>query len=99
MSDAPETTHTTVDLQLIRDGSQVEVLPSDDTTEPPKLEENSEKKKRNKMRGRMNDSPDTQLSKTLSYLLRHGAAKEGLKMRSDGFVKINDLVRDSYRKP
>ncbi|EGG11975.1 uncharacterized protein MELLADRAFT_101818 [Melampsora larici-populina 98AG31] len=44
------------------------------------------------MRGRMNDSPDTQLSKTLSYLLRHGAAKEGLKMRSDGFVKINDLL-------
>ncbi|KAG0148610.1 hypothetical protein CROQUDRAFT_41101 [Cronartium quercuum f. sp. fusiforme G11] len=44
------------------------------------------------MRGRMNDSPDTQLSKTLSYLLRHGAVKEGLKIRSDGFIKMDDLM-------
>jgi 2'-phosphotransferase len=32
------------------------------------------------------------LSKTLSYLLRHGAHKEGLPIRSDGFVKINDVL-------
>lgn len=46
-----------------------------------------------KSRGRPNDSPDVQLSKTLSYILRHGAEKEGLKMRKDGFIKLDDLVR------
>jgi RNA:NAD 2'-phosphotransferase (TPT1/KptA family) len=32
------------------------------------------------------------ISKTLSYLLRHGAEKEGLEIRSDGFMNINTLV-------
>lgn len=43
-------------------------------------------------RGRPTDDPDTRWSKTLSYILRHGAAKEGLKLRSDGFVRVEDLV-------
>jgi len=33
-----------------------------------------------------------QLSKFLSYVLRHGAAKEGIEMGSDGYVKIDDLL-------
>lgn len=33
-----------------------------------------------------------QLSKTLSYLLRHGANKSGLNMRADGFILVADLV-------
>jgi len=41
--------------------------------------------------GRHND-PDVELSKTLSYILRHGAQREGLAIRSDGFVKLDDLV-------
>lgn len=32
-------------------------------------------------------------SKTISYILRHGALKEGLQMRPDGYVKVDDLVR------
>lgn len=44
-------------------------------------------------RGRPTDEPDTRWSKTLSYILRHGAAKEGLKLRSDGFVRVAELVR------
>lgn len=44
------------------------------------------------MRGRPDDSPDVQLSKTLSYILRHGAAKEGLTMRKDGFIRLDDIV-------
>lgn len=44
-------------------------------------------------RGRPTDDPDTRWSKTLSYILRHGAAKEGLTLRSDGFVRVEDLVR------
>jgi len=46
-----------------------------------------------KPRGSRTDSPEVQLSKTLSYLLRHGAEKEGLPIRSDGYVKVEDLVR------
>jgi 2'-phosphotransferase len=46
-----------------------------------------------KLRGHPRDSPDVQLSKTLSYLLRHGAEKEKLVMRADGYVRVSDLVR------
>ena len=44
-------------------------------------------------RGRPNDDPDVRHSKTLSYILRHGAAKEGLKLRPDGFIRVEELVR------
>ena len=43
-------------------------------------------------RQRREDPPDVKISKTLSYILRHGAAKEGLVMRSDGYIKVDDLV-------
>lgn len=43
-------------------------------------------------RGRPSDSPEVRISKTLSYILRHGAEKEGLKIRSDGYVRVTDLV-------
>lgn len=33
-----------------------------------------------------------QLSKALSYILRHGAAKEGLQM-TQGFIFVDDLLR------
>ena len=46
-----------------------------------------------KLRGQVRDSPDVRISKTLSWLLRHGAQGEGLKMRTDGYVKVDDLVR------
>lgn len=46
-----------------------------------------------KLRGLPKDSPAVRLSKTLSWLLRHGAQSEGLPMRADGFVKVTDLVR------
>jgi RNA:NAD 2'-phosphotransferase (TPT1/KptA family) len=36
------------------------------------------------------------VSKHLSYLLRHGAEKEGLPMRADGFVRVEDIVRSSH---
>ncbi|GAA5870646.1 hypothetical protein JCM3774_001713 [Rhodotorula dairenensis] len=44
-------------------------------------------------RGRPTDDPDTRWSKTLSYILRHGAAKEGLKLRPDGFVRVEELMK------
>lgn len=50
------------------------------------------KEKAPKTRGRREDTPEVRNSKTLSYILRHGAAKEGLKMRKDGFVRVDELV-------
>lgn len=44
------------------------------------------------LRGLPKDSPEVRLSKTLSWLLRHGAKSEGLFMRSDGYVRVNDIV-------
>jgi 2'-phosphotransferase len=41
---------------------------------------------------RPDDPPDVRTSKILAYILRHGAEKEGLAIRSDGFVKLNDVV-------
>jgi RNA:NAD 2'-phosphotransferase (TPT1/KptA family) len=38
---------------------------------------------------------EVQLSKLLSYLLRHGAIKEKLNISSDGFVAVNDIVSAS----
>ena len=45
------------------------------------------------LRGHPKDSPDVRLSKTISWILRHGAKSEGLYMRPDGYVRVNDLVR------
>jgi hypothetical protein len=43
-------------------------------------------------RGGRHTDPNVELSKTLSYILRHGAKNEGLAIRSDGYVKLDDLV-------
>lgn len=45
-----------------------------------------------KLRGLPKDSPEVRISKTLSYILRHGAEKEGLKLRTDGYTLVDDLV-------
>ncbi|KAJ9577363.1 hypothetical protein L9F63_006043, partial [Diploptera punctata] len=36
---------------------------------------------------------DTSISKTLSWLLRHGAVKEGLTIGSDGFVDVSEILQ------
>lgn len=41
---------------------------------------------------RKSSGHSVQLSKALSYILRHGAAKEGLEM-SEGFVFVDDLLK------
>jgi len=40
--------------------------------------------------------PDVRISKNLSYLLRHGAVKEGLNIDKAGFVKIDDILQLLY---
>lgn len=37
-------------------------------------------------------SEDVLISKALSYTLRHGAQKEGIKIRQDGYVRVDELV-------
>ena len=49
-----------------------------------------------KLRGFDKDPPEVRVSKTLSWLLRHGAQGEGLAMRKDGYVKVADLVCVSF---
>ncbi|CCM02592.1 uncharacterized protein FIBRA_04695 [Fibroporia radiculosa] len=44
-----------------------------------------------KLKGHPRDSPETRFSKTLSWILRHGAESEGLPMRADGYVRLTDL--------
>lgn len=47
---------------------------------------------RRQQHGRREETPDVRISKALSYILRHGAAKESLTMRPDGFVRVDELV-------
>ncbi|KAJ7109756.1 KptA family-domain-containing protein [Mycena crocata] len=51
-----------------------------------------------KLRGLPKDSPEVRVSKTLSWILRHGAKSEGLAMRPDGFVKVTDLLANPKLK-
>ncbi|XP_063280919.1 tRNA 2'-phosphotransferase 1 isoform X2 [Prinia subflava] len=44
-------------------------------------------------RRRREEDPGVRLSKALSYVLRHGAAAEGLPMGPDGFVEVGALLR------
>ena len=45
-----------------------------------------------KLRGRDQDSPEVRMSKTITWLLRHQAGNEGLVMRSDGYIRVADIV-------
>lgn len=47
------------------------------------------------MRGLPKDSIDVRISKTLSWILRHGAKEVGLAMRPDGYAEVTDLVSKS----
>ena len=46
--------------------------------------------------GRPADDRETQISKKLSYVLRHGAIKEGLEMDERGFVRVDDIVSRGF---
>ncbi|XP_048448174.1 tRNA 2'-phosphotransferase 1, partial [Rhincodon typus] len=48
---------------------------------------------RQRHRGRARQDPDIRLSKTLSYILRHGAAELGLVMGKDGFLDVEEVLR------
>ncbi|XP_058016079.1 tRNA 2'-phosphotransferase 1 [Ahaetulla prasina] len=50
-----------------------------------------ERKRKSRRRSRDQD-PDVRLSKALSYALRHGAENLGLRMSSDGFVDVGEIL-------
>ncbi|KAG8923431.1 hypothetical protein FRC01_012767 [Tulasnella sp. 417] len=58
----------------------------DESFEPSKSREKRGPK------SRANESREVTISKACSYILRHGAEKEGLSMRADGFIKVTDLL-------
>lgn len=43
-------------------------------------------------RGGQHNDPNVELSKSLSYILRHSAQREGLTIRTDGYVRLDELV-------
>ncbi|KAH8104042.1 KptA family-domain-containing protein [Cristinia sonorae] len=45
-----------------------------------------------KLRGIPGESEDKRMSKTLSWVLRHGSQSEKLFMRPDGFVRVQDIL-------
>lgn len=45
-----------------------------------------------KAQGRAAEPPDVQLSKALSYILRHGTQKEHLPVRADGYVRLDAVL-------
>ena len=42
--------------------------------------------------GNSNEPRDVQISKAMSWLLRHGAKGEGIKMDANGYINVSDLV-------
>jgi len=46
--------------------------------------------------GHGTDTKDVQISRNMSWLLRHGAKKQGLSMRPDGYVRVKDLVSSLF---
>jgi len=47
--------------------------------------------RRGKGRDRRPEDPLVKMSKKLSWILRHGAVKEGIPITSDGWVKLTDI--------
>ncbi|KAM0749586.1 putative tRNA 2'-phosphotransferase [Meredithblackwellia eburnea MCA 4105] len=73
--------------------SSTTVVAASSTSEPQQQQPKSAKAPRAARGGRPGDDETTRFSKTLSYILRHGAAKEFLKVRVDGFVKVDELLK------
>lgn len=51
-----------------------------------------------KHRGLPRDSPEVRLSKSVSWVLRHGARQEGLALRPDGYARVQDLVSGIHHR-
>jgi 2'-phosphotransferase len=64
-----------------------------DVTEQLKqADKNRKKGPSQKLRGNPRDEPRIRISKSLSWLLRHGANNAGMSMREDGYAQVSDVV-------
>jgi 2'-phosphotransferase len=86
----------TTELESVVGGLRIEKENDDvsSSSQPPKGTKSNQQRggRKGGGGGRGNDSPTTQLSKALSYILRHGTLKEGLKVRPDGYVPLDDVL-------
>ncbi|KAL4066146.1 KptA family-domain-containing protein [Scleroderma yunnanense] len=64
----------------------------------PETEPKTTKGSTLKQRGHPRDSPKVRLSKSLSWLLRHGAKNAGLQMRPDGYARVSDVLANAMFK-
>jgi 2'-phosphotransferase len=55
-------------------------------------DKNRKKGPSQKLRGSPRDEPRIRISKSLSWLLRHGAKTAGLDMREDGYAEVSHVV-------
>lgn len=65
---------------------------------PYDRKEGSASSSKNPHRKQREETHDTKLSKSLSYILRHGAEKEKIPILPDGFVKVVDLLKHNNFK-
>lgn len=64
----------------------------DITEELKQADKNKKKGPSQKLRGTPRDEPRIRISKSLSWLLRHGANTAGLNMREDGYAEVSLVV-------
>lgn len=55
----------------------------------------SDRRRRSRGKHRGEEDKDVRLSKSLSYVLRHGASQMGFQMSTDGFIFLEDLLAHS----
>ncbi|KAG0698236.1 KptA family-domain-containing protein [Suillus ampliporus] len=67
----------------------------DITQELKQADKNRKKGPSSKLRGHPRDEPRVRASKSLSWLLRHGAKNAGLDMREDGYAKVSDVLSNA----
>ncbi|PWN53801.1 hypothetical protein IE53DRAFT_377053 [Violaceomyces palustris] len=72
--------------------SGIDPSEEDQGFDPNSSRKEDSRSKQQQRRQQQAPSASVQLSKALSYILRHGAIKEGLRMRSDGFVTLNQVL-------
>jgi len=64
----------------------------DVTDQLKQADKNRKKGPSQKLRGNPRDEPRIRISKSLSWLLRHGAKTAGLNMREDGYAEVSQVL-------